>query len=130
VLTAVEDFVATRGDLTLVVIPVFFGLGVVWPHAAPWSRDVARIVDPWDRHPVLERLEANRVYHLAQGHSHLADVWRLQERQARQEALLRRLLDSSAFAVAERLSRLRVRAGVATDQSVIAKEEIRRALDG
>ena len=39
------------------------------------------------------------------------------ERQARQEALLRRLLESSAFAVAERLSRLRVRAGIATAQS-------------
>ena len=38
------------------------------------------------------------------------------------------MLESSAFAVAERLSRLRVRAGIAPAQSVISKDEIRRAL--
>ena len=43
--------------------------------------------------------------------------------------MLRRLLDSSAFAVAERLSRLRARAGVATEQSIVSKDEIRRALE-
>ena len=44
--------------------------------------------------------------------------------------MLRRMLESSAFAVAERLSRLRVRARIAPSQSVISKDEIRRALDG
>ena len=39
------------------------------------------------------------------------------------------MLESSAFAVAERLSLLRMRAGVATDQSVISREEVRRVLD-
>ena len=43
--------------------------------------------------------------------------------------MLERLLDSSAFAVAERLSRLRARVGVATEQSIVSKEEIRRALE-
>ena len=43
--------------------------------------------------------------------------------------MLRRLLDSSAFAVAERLSRLRRRAGIASAASVISKEEVRRALE-
>jgi hypothetical protein len=38
------------------------------------------------------------------------------------------MLESSAFAVAERLSRLRVKAGVAPAQSVISKDEIRRVL--
>jgi hypothetical protein len=38
------------------------------------------------------------------------------------------MLESSAFAVAERMSRLRVRAGIARAQSVISKEEIRRVL--
>jgi hypothetical protein len=42
--------------------------------------------------------------------------------------VLRRLLDSSAFAVAERLSLIRVKAGVAPDQSVISRQQIRRAL--
>ena len=58
----------------------------------------------------------------------LSELWAERERRARQEALLRRLLESSAFAVAERLSRLRRRAGVATDASVISRDEIRRVL--
>ena len=49
---------------------------------------------------------------------------------ARQEALLRRLLDSSAFGVAERLSGLRKRVGIAADQSVVSKDDVRRALRG
>jgi hypothetical protein len=128
VLTAVEDFVAGRPDLRLVVVPSFFGFGVVWHTAAPWSAELGRLLAPWDRNPLLERLEANRVHHLAAGHARAVEIWRLQERQARQEAVLRRLLESSAFGVAERLSRLRVRAGIATEQSVVSKDEIRRAL--
>jgi hypothetical protein len=129
VLTAVEDFVAVREGLRLVVVPVFFGFGVVWHTGAPWAEDVARILDPFDRHPLLERLEANRTYHLARGHERVVEIWRLQEKLARQEAVLRRLLDSSAFAVAERLSKLRAGAGVATDASIISRDEVRRALE-
>ena len=70
---------------------------------------------------LLERLEANRVHHLA-------TVWESQTREGRQRGVLDRLLESSAFAVAERLSRLRVKAGVAPAQSVISKDEIRRVL--
>jgi hypothetical protein len=128
VLTAIEDFVARREGLRLAVVPVFFGFGVVWPLEAPWSDALARILDPLDRNPVLERLEANRVHHLALGHSRLVELWHAQERLARREAVLRRLLESSAFGVAERLSRLRGRAGVATAQAVISKDEVRRAL--
>lgn len=128
VLTAVEDFVAGREDLRLVVVPAFFGFGVVWRTDAPYAQELAGILDVFDRHPVLERLEANRVHHLALGHTRLVEIWQGQERQARMEALLRRLLVSRAFGVVERLSRLRDRAGVATDQSVISKQEIRRAL--
>ena len=71
---------------------------------------------------MLERLEANRVLHIAQ-------EFVLAQRAARQEAVLRRMLESKAFAVAERLSKLRVRAGIAPAQSVISRDEIRRALD-
>ena len=85
---------------------------------APCAGELARILDPWDRNPMLERLEANRVHQLARRHARQREIWRVRERQARQEAVLRRLLESSAFAVAERLSRLRVRAGIATEQSV------------
>jgi hypothetical protein len=128
VLTAVEDFVAGRDGLRLAVVPAFFGFGAVWHRAAPWADEVARILDPFDRHPVLERLEANRVHHLTQGHARAVELWQARERLARQEAVLRRLLASSAFSLAERLSRLRDRAGVGTEHSIVSKDEIRRAL--
>jgi hypothetical protein len=129
VLTAVEDFVAGRSDVRLAVVPAFFGLGVLWPVAAPWAGAVAEIVAAWDRNPVLERLEANRVLHLASAHFQWVEAIRARERLARQEEVLRRLLDSSAFSVAERLSRLRHRAGIATEHSIVSKAEIRRALE-
>ena len=42
--------------------------------------------------------------------------------------MLRRIEGSSAFAVAERLSRLRVRLGIAAEASALSKDEIRRVL--
>jgi hypothetical protein len=128
VLTAVEDFVTACDGLELAVVPAFFGLGVVWHRDARWAEDVAGVLAGWDRHPVLERLEANRVLHLANSHVQMVEAANAQERLWRQEVLLRRLLDSSAFAIAERLSRLRHRAGVARKASVISKADIRRAL--
>jgi Methyltransferase domain len=129
VLTAVEDFVAGAADLRLVVVPAFFGFGAVWSTEARWADEVAEVLEPWDRHPLLERLETNRVLHIAGEHALRTAVWDAQERQTRQENVLRRLLQSSAFAVAERLSKLRVRAGVAPRQSVISRDEVRRALE-
>jgi hypothetical protein len=121
VLTAIEDFVNAREGLRLALVPAFFGFGAVWARDAPWSERMAAVLDPWDRNPLLERLEANRVLHLASSmHAH--------QRAARQDAVLRRLLQSRAFSVAERLSRLRRRAGVAADVSVVSKDDIRRAL--
>jgi Methyltransferase domain len=128
VLTAVEDFVEATPGLRLVVVPAFFGLGVVWHREAPWAEDLAELLDPWDRNPVIERLEENRVYHVAQSHSRQVEIWKLQQRLARQEAVLRRLLESSAVEVAERLSGLRSRVGVGKHAAVISKDEIRRAL--
>lgn len=121
VLTAVEDFVSEHDGLRLVVVNAFFGFGAVWALDASWADQVAQVLDPWDRNPLLRRLEENRVMHIAQAHE-------LRLRLDRQEAVLRRILVSSAFAVAERLSKLRVRAGIATDQSIISKDEIRKAL--
>lgn len=128
VLTAVEDFVAGDESLELVVVPVFFGFGAVWHRDAPWALEVERVLRPWDRHPLLARLEANRVRHIAGEHALRIALWRLEQRESRQQALLRRLLESSAFAVAEALSRLRVRAGIASHQSVISRDQVRRAL--
>jgi SAM-dependent methyltransferase len=128
VLTAVEDFVSARDGLRLVVVPVFFGLGAVWHLDAPWGGAVAEVLDPWDRNPLLERLEQNRLHHLAVAHERQTEIWRLRERQARQEAVFRRLLESSAFALAERLSRLRARAGIAPSQAVVSRDQVRAAL--
>jgi hypothetical protein len=128
VLTAIEDFVSTHRGVRLAVVPAFFGLAIAWHTGCPWSDDVAAVLDPFDQHPVLERLEANRIEQLARGNLRQTEIWKLQQRLATQQALLQRLLDSSAFAVAERLSRLRASAGIATDQSVVSKEEIRAAM--
>jgi hypothetical protein len=129
VLTAVEDFVAGREGVRLAVVPAFFGFGVAWHTGKPWSAALAAILDPLDANPILERLEANRVHHLAAMHQRRTELWHAQERLERQEQVLRRLLDSSAFAVAERLSQLRARAGVATEQSIVSKKEILRVLE-
>ncbi len=128
--TAVEDFVEAHEGLRLVRVPAFFGFGVVWHGDARWANDVAAILDPYDANPVIERLESNRVHHLADMQVQANQIWEMQERLQRQEEVLQRLLDSRAFALAEQMSRLRDRAGVATDQSIVSKDEIRRALGG
>jgi hypothetical protein len=128
VLTAVDDFVAERDDLRLAIVPVFFGLGVVWRRDAAGAEALVDVLEPWDGNPLLTRLEGNRVFHLASAHYQGVQVALAQQRAARQEAVLRRLLDSSAFALAERLSRLRRRVGIAPGAREISREEIRRAL--
>jgi Methyltransferase domain len=128
VLTAVEDFVAPRDDLRFAVVPAFFGFGVVWRTDAPYAEALAELLAPWDGNPLLARLEANRVFHLASAHHQLVQTALAQQKLARQEAVLRRLLDSSAFALAERLSRLRHRVGIARGQSVVSKDDVRSAL--
>jgi Methyltransferase domain len=112
VLTAVEDHLAGAPGRRLAIVPAFFGLGVLWPQDAPWAAAVAEILDPWDGSPMLERLEEVRV-------ASIVDATRLN----RQEELLRAMLNSRSFAVAERISRLR-RSGAAP----LSRERIRRAL--
>ena len=129
VLTAVEDFVEATDGLQLAVVPAFFGLGVVWHRDAPWGDAVSQIVSGWDGNPLLERLEANRVAHLATSHRQTVKLSRAEDRIARQEVVIRRLLESSAFSVAERLSRLRLRAGIGKEHAQVSKEDLRRALE-
>ena len=128
VLTAVEDFIKQRPQLRLAILPAFFGLGIVWHEDAPYADELHRILDPLDRNAVIQRLEANRAFHLAAMHQQLMEVTAARARIARQEAVLRRLLSSSAFGVAERLSRLRRRVGIAPDESIVSREEVKRAL--
>jgi Methyltransferase domain len=93
VLTALEDYLDSRVDLHVAMLPPFFGLAVIWPADAPWAQAIAKFLEPWDRHPVLERLEANRVYHLALGHRRAQKLkWatRALEEQRENNALLRR----------------------------------------
>jgi Methyltransferase domain len=131
VLTAIEDFLADREGLRLATIPVFFGFAVLWHVDAPWASAVAEIVEPWDRNPLLERLEANRVYHLASVHCEIVRNARLESRLAalesrlaRQEQLLDALLHSGALAMADRLAALRhPRRGTSW------RDQVRNALD-
>jgi hypothetical protein len=125
VLTAVEDFVSVRERVRLAVVPVFFGLGVVWHEDAPWAAGLARLLEPWDRNPLLARLEQNRVRHLADERYLVVRGEFEAEREQRLDDLLRRLLGSHTFALAEQISRLR-KGG----RPAFSKEEVRRALAG
>lgn len=61
VLTAVEDFLADRDDLVFARIPILFGLGFLYPRGAPWADALTALLGPFTEHPVLARLEENRV---------------------------------------------------------------------
>lgn len=128
VLTAVEDFVGKMDRTRLAILPAFFGLGVVWSEDASYAEQLAQLLDPLDRNPIIERLEANRTFHLAAVHQQMAEVSAALEVLRRQEELLRRMLRSSAFGLADRLSRLRKRAGIAPADVAVSREEILRAL--
>ena len=112
ILTAVEDFVAERGGLRLAVVPAFFGLGVLWAEDAPWAQGVAEVIAPWDGTPMLARLEEVRIAQVVN-----------RTRMNRQQELLRNMLNSRAFAIAERLARIR-----SGGSPPFSRERIRRAL--
>jgi Methyltransferase domain len=61
VLAAVDDFVARKTDYELIVIPSVFGVAVLVPRGEPWTQAVARLVHSWADHPLLARLETNRI---------------------------------------------------------------------
>lgn len=114
VLTAIEDFIASRDGLRFACVPAFFGLGVIWPEEVPWADDLAAVVGPLADHPVLKRLEANRVVHLLERQRLIrttsgaaAGPAPEDDRTAELEDELRRLLGSRAFAIAARLSAMR-----------------------
>jgi SAM-dependent methyltransferase len=124
VLTAIEDFLAADSGLRLARVPAFFGFGVLWREDAPYAARITEIVGPFDRQPVLERLEANRVAHLVTAFERGRELHRLSARVARQEELLRSMAASRAFALAERLSRLRRRGG----EPAFSRERVERSL--
>lgn len=61
VLTAVEDYLATRDDLVYRQVPSVFGLGVVFPADAPYASQLRSMLDPLHENPALQRLESNRL---------------------------------------------------------------------
>jgi predicted O-methyltransferase YrrM len=129
VLTAVEEFVGDRDGVRLAVVPIFYGLGIVWRVDAPWAGEVAAAVDPIDRDPVLERVEEHRIMNLVESYRHAQELGEIEimrgegERNAERVRLLRTMLRSRAFAWAERLSRLR-KGG----RPAFSRDEVRRAL--
>jgi hypothetical protein len=61
VLTAVEDFLAETDGMTFRLVPCVFGLGFLYASAAPWAPALDAYLAPYDRSPLLERLEDNRI---------------------------------------------------------------------
>ena len=61
VLTAVEEFVATRDDLEYRHIPAIFGVGVIFPREAEYAEALERALAPYHGNPLLEKLERNRI---------------------------------------------------------------------
>src|SRR3954453_1087816 len=130
VMTAIEDFMAEHDGLRLAVIPIFFGCGLLWPESAPWSDAVAEIVDPWDRNPILERVEKTRVTQLVHRHAREQEIDERFEYTTKLEEAVRRILGSGAFAAAELLSKVRRRGKPAFSRQelseLLAESEKRR----
>jgi hypothetical protein len=124
VMTAIEDFMDEREGLRLAVIPIFFGCGLMWPESAPWADEVARIVEPWDRNPILGRVERTRVAQLVQRHAREQEIDERFEHCGKLEEAVRRTINSGAFAVAEWLSRVRRRG-----KPAFSREELSRLLE-
>ena len=115
---------AGRDALRFAIVPAFFGLGVIWDEGAPWAADVAAVLAPFDRNPVLDRLEANRVEHMVAGHARAMLYWKAEEQRKEMEHLLRRMLGSRAFAIGERISALQQRG----KGPMFTREEVRKVL--
>jgi hypothetical protein len=129
VLTAIEDFFVDRPPLRLAVIPSFYGLGVVWDPTAPYDDALSAAVAPWDRHPMLQRMEDNRVFHLANRHVVMILAEGAEEQLAarqpqldRQRELLELIRDSRVLRAAARVLRLR------GHEPVFSPEEIERVI--
>jgi hypothetical protein len=61
VLTAVEQFLSARDDLAYRHIPAIFGVGVIFPSAAPYAERLERALEPFHENALLEKLERNRI---------------------------------------------------------------------
>jgi Methyltransferase domain len=130
VLTAVEDFITAHERLRLAIVPTFYGLGVIWDTTGPHDDALTKVVSRWDRNPLLQRMEDNRVLHLANTHVQMIRAQEAQQRVAaqdrqlqRQRELLTRMLNSRVMRAAELALRLR------GSQPVFSRRQIQQALD-
>ena len=123
VLTAAEDFVADRAELTFAVVPAFFGLGAIWSTGAPYAEELARKLGPYDRNPLLERLESNRVLHLASSQAQFTRALETQMKLNATTELMEKMLRSRAFGAAELFLRIRQRGA-----PIFSKQAIRDVL--
>jgi hypothetical protein len=129
VLTAVEDFVSAQDGLRLAIVPAFFGLGVVWSRDDPHHEALSGVVSTWDRNPLLQRMEDNRVLHLANEHVQMIRAQEARRHVAardrqlqRERELLQRMLDSRVLRAAEMALRLR------RSEPVFSRRQIRQAI--
>lgn len=130
VLTAVEDFVSGREGLRVAIVPAFYGLGIVWDTAEPYDAALAPLLSAWDRNPLVQRMEDNRMLHLANTHVLMILAQEAQRRVTehdrqlrRQRELLARMLDSRVFRAAELALRLR------HSDPVFSRRQIQRAIE-
>jgi hypothetical protein len=129
VLTAIEDFIADREQLHLAMVPAFYGLGIIWDTADPHDDALMRALSIWDRNPVLQRMENDRVLHLANTHVQLILTQEAEQRVAaldrqlgRHRELLEAMLHSRVLRAAELVLRLR------RSEPVFSRREIRKAI--
>jgi len=126
VLTAVEDFLHGRGGLRFALVPAFFGLGVIWSRDAPYAPELERILTPWDRNPIVARLEANRVLHLANWQVEQARAGWAGVRIGRKDQFLQKLLTARTFALAAAMNRMLH----PREEAAFSKDELQRVIDG
>lgn len=129
VLTAVEDFISAYEALRLAIVPSFYGLGVIWDTTGPHHDALTAVVSTWDLHPLLQRMEDNRVLHLANTHVQMILAQEAQERVAaqerqlqRQRELLQRMLGSRVLRTAEVILRMR------RSEPAFARRQIQHAI--
>ena len=118
VLTALEDFLDERGrphrgDRAGVLRPRRrLALGCTW------AAEMARLLEPFDRTPWIERLEHHRVYNLARFYREKMKLeWEIERLRAvnqHKTEMLEQLGDSRAFRLGDRLSHLRPRSNGTT----------------
>jgi hypothetical protein len=129
VLSAIEDFLADRPSLRLAIVPSFYGQGVLWDTSAPYDAALSTALAPWDRHPLLQRMEDKHVFHLANRHVVMitaqeaeAELDARQPQLDRQREPLELIHGSRVLRAVSRVLRLR------GDEPAFSPKEIERAI--